>query len=359
MILWGLKDDNIIKTNSLTELAWSNFYDHLYIPSGDGNYLRGRHHFVRPKESIKAFSAGIWFNTKFIDTSYSVLLAERDYAVSDPDTSQWEFYLDTDGVLRLKIYNGITTLVQDYETSLSYNDGLTHHALATWQGGTTITNGTFGTDTGWDKGTGWTIGAGTASSDGSQSTDSLLTTLSNIDVRGGDIVRVEYTVSGYSAGNLTPAIVNTPSGVADFEFRGTSVSSNGSKSTDIYIDGPLNLDYHLAFIADLNFVGSIDDVSSPDIVEIYVDGSATTPTQNSHTDQQNIASTTNTKFPPLTIGMLIEDNARTFEGLLRAPFYSRRWTDATLAAKLGQDRGADAIPYLSPVAWMRPWSENL
>jgi hypothetical protein len=110
-----------------------------------------------------------------------------------------------------------------------------------------VTNGAFATDTDWTKGTGWTIGSGVASSDGTQSADSdLEQTPTKIIV--GQAYYVTFTVSNYSAGNITPVIGTT---------EGTDRAANGTFSETIIASAGGNI----ALRADLDFVGDVDDLT--------------------------------------------------------------------------------------------------
>lgn len=107
-------------------------------------------------------------------------------------------------------------------------------------------NGAFAADTDWTKGTGWTIAAGVASSDGSQAGDADLT--QDLSLVQGETYRVTFTVSNYSAGNVTPVVGDT---------EGTDRGEDGTFTEDIVCGAGTDLDIR----ADLDFVGDIDDVS--------------------------------------------------------------------------------------------------
>jgi uncharacterized phage protein gp47/JayE len=112
-------------------------------------------------------------------------------------------------------------------------------------------NGDFATDSIWAKGDGWTISSGTASCDGTQTADSLLSqTLSSFVI--GRTCKVIFTLSGYSAGNITPVL-----GASGTE--GTARSANGTYTE--YIIVPEDKTNLIAFKADSSFIGSIDNVS--------------------------------------------------------------------------------------------------
>jgi hypothetical protein len=108
-----------------------------------------------------------------------------------------------------------------------------------------VTNGGFGADTDWTKGTGWTIGGGTASSDGSQSADADLT--QTISIVQNVLYEVTFTVSNYSAGNVTAVLGDT---------EGTDRAANGTFAQYILAGAGGDVDIR----ADLDFVGDIDDV---------------------------------------------------------------------------------------------------
>lgn len=109
-----------------------------------------------------------------------------------------------------------------------------------------VTNGGFGADTDWTKGTGWTIAAGVASSDGSQAADADLE--QDINALQGVEYEVVFTVSNYSAGNVTAVVGGT---------EGTDRSANGTYTQTIVCGAGENI----AIRADLNFAGDIDNVS--------------------------------------------------------------------------------------------------
>jgi hypothetical protein len=102
-------------------------------------------------------------------------------------------------------------------------------------------------DAGWTQGDGWLISAGTASSDGTQSADADLEDDGNAPV-AGNAYEVVFTVSGYSAGNVT-AVVGNQEGTdrgSDATFTELIVATN----TDV-----------LKIRADATFVGSVDAIT--------------------------------------------------------------------------------------------------
>lgn len=111
---------------------------------------------------------------------------------------------------------------------------------------TLVTNGSFASDANWTKGTGWTISGGTASCDGTQTSDSDLTQAITL-VDGSDYA-VTYTVSGLTAGTITPVVGGT---------AGTARSANGTYTETITASST----DELSLRADADFTGSVDDVS--------------------------------------------------------------------------------------------------
>lgn len=113
-----------------------------------------------------------------------------------------------------------------------------------------VTNGTFAADTNWTKGTGWTIAAGVATSDGTQVGDSLLTTLTVPTTVAAASYTVSFEVTAYTAGNVALQFDGTEI-IADKAAPGTysavAVASDTTGTIDI--------------VADLDFVGSVDNVS--------------------------------------------------------------------------------------------------
>lgn len=121
-----------------------------------------------------------------------------------------------------------------------------------------VTNGTFASDTGWTKGTGWTIAGGVAASDGSQAGNSDLSqtpTGANAVIEG-KAYAVTFTVSNYSAGNVRAVL---GAGTA-----GTNRAANGTFVENLVAGA----DGTLLLRADLDFVGSIDNLSVAPIAHV-------------------------------------------------------------------------------------------
>lgn len=113
-----------------------------------------------------------------------------------------------------------------------------------------VTNGAMASDTGWTKGTGWTVHTvvpGKADCDGTQEADSDLAQVI-ATLLAGVSYSLTYTVTR-SAGTITP-VLGTTLGTARSSantFTETIIAGVGGGS--------------LAFRADADFVGTVDDVS--------------------------------------------------------------------------------------------------
>lgn len=349
MILFGHANDTVEKLIANVEVSKRDFFLWRNIdPTYDsGNhYLNTRYYNWANDATLYAFTAGCWFAT--VEAADRVMLAERDTLVN-AGNERWQLHMESDGTISLRIYNGTSTLRLHYQSSSSYNDGQPHHVVGTWSGGVSITNGTFASDTAWTKGTGWTIGSGVASK--SAGTASYLETSSSVAFRPRQTYRINFTTSGRTAGTITP-VIRGDSGA--YESAGSAVSTNAAQQIDVTVIGPESDSYTLGFYADSSFDGDIDDVSVPDIVDIYVDG-VSDSSQQSHTDQQSIPTATT----PITVaGRLNLTGANCWRGLLRSPTFFRKWCDSALATTLSSNNGDDSLGVLVPIAFMRSWVKN-
>lgn len=125
-----------------------------------------------------------------------------------------------------------------------------------------VTNGAMATDTGWTKGTGWTIAGGVADSDASQAGDSdLEQTISGLVP--GYTYTVAFTVANRTAGTVKAVLGGT---------AGTTRSTDATFTENIIAgsDGTIKIR------ADLDFDGTVDDVSVKTAVMTFVDPPAAT-----------------------------------------------------------------------------------
>lgn len=121
-----------------------------------------------------------------------------------------------------------------------------------------VVNGNFATDSDWTKGIGWTISNGIASCDGSQTTWSILGQ-NNILPQNGSTVKITFTISNYLAGNIYPK--------AGFNDPGEAINGNGTHTVYRVVNG--YQEFRLQ--ADLNFIGSIDNVSVKEVTDADFD----------------------------------------------------------------------------------------
>ena len=107
----------------------------------------------------------------------------------------------------------------------------------------------------WTLGIGWSYGDGVVSCDGSQTTWSILGQ-NNILPQNGSTVKITFTISNYSAGNIYPK--------AGFNDPSIAINGNGTYTVVRVVNG--YQEFRLQ--ADLNFIGTIDNVS---VVEVQGD----------------------------------------------------------------------------------------
>tara|TARA_R100000306_G_C4380455_1_gene144019 strand:- start:1306 stop:4404 length:3099 start_codon:yes stop_codon:yes gene_type:complete len=119
----------------------------------------------------------------------------------------------------------------------------------------------------WTLGIGWSIKDGLASCDGTQTTWSILQQ-NNILPPDGSIVKIVANVSNYSSGNLY-----LKAGFADAGFQ---ISANGTFTTYRVVNG--SSQFRLQ--ADLNFIGTITNISVKEVGQNWTLGSGVTIGEN-------------------------------------------------------------------------------
>lgn len=147
-------------------------------------------------------------------------------------------------------------------------------------GTTIVTNGTFDTDTDWTKGAGWTISAGVASSDGTQVADSLLTTSTVPVTVASSTYLVSFQVTAYTSGNVAlqfDGVEIIPDKAAVGTYYAIATASDTTGTIDI--------------VADLNFIGSVDNVTAQLISSIPIANYASTVRTNADLQQKGIQTT--------------------------------------------------------------------
>lgn len=115
-----------------------------------------------------------------------------------------------------------------------------------------VSNGDFATDTIWTKGTGWTIGSGTATHGTGTASDLSQAVSITQDV----YYRLEFDVSGRTAGSVTPKVGNTSGTAISADTTDEKESIRAGAGTDV------------TFSATSDFDGSIDNVSLKEIDDI-------------------------------------------------------------------------------------------
>ena len=155
--------------------------------------------------------------------------------------------------------------LESFPEAILYSTGLTGNNLTNilnyigilpiFYGDDLVTNGGFNTDTDWTKQTGWTISGGTANCDGSQTGNSSIFQTAAVDSITG---LVTYTISNYVSGNVRAVLGSN--GIGSFE------SANGTY-LEILTDTGTNNAFFIQ--GDLNFIGSIDNVSVKQVFEDY------------------------------------------------------------------------------------------
>lgn len=131
------------------------------------------------------------------------------------------------------------------DTTDYYGTGIVEINSAAGSADTLVTNGTFGSDTGWTKGTGWAITGGVATCDGTQTAVSDIE--QDLSVTTGVLYTVTFTISGFSAGTVTPRLGGT---------SGTARAADGTYTETILCGATATLELR----ADADFVGNLDNV---------------------------------------------------------------------------------------------------
>lgn len=115
-----------------------------------------------------------------------------------------------------------------------------------------VSNGDFASDTVWVKGTGWTIASGVATHAAGSASDLDQT----ISVTEDLYYRVEFDVSGRTAGSVTPKVGGT---------AGTAITAD---DTDIKETIQAGANADIVFSATSDFDGSVDNVSVKSVTSI-------------------------------------------------------------------------------------------
>lgn len=120
-------------------------------------------------------------------------------------------------------------------------------------GGEEVINGGFDSDSDWTKGTGWAIGSGVASCDGTQTGSTYLSQLSLTD---GKTYLAIFTVTSASAGGVSMTVSGAQGDIKTTSGTYTEIlTANGTSA---------------ALKGDVNFVGSIDNISIKEVIPQYL-----------------------------------------------------------------------------------------
>ena len=123
-------------------------------------------------------------------------------------------------------------------------------------GSDVVINGNFATDSDWTKGTGWSISGGSANCDGSQTGTTSLTPALNNVVNNVTYI-VEYTISNYTSGSISIKLGNTGYGAVR--------TANGTYTEEITAQATTFPRSQIN--ADVDFIGSIDNVSVKEVTK--------------------------------------------------------------------------------------------
>jgi len=119
-----------------------------------------------------------------------------------------------------------------------------------------VTNGDFATDTGWSKGTGWTISGGTANCDGTQTGGS---SLYQSVMQQNKSYSISFEITARTAGGVGVQNSTKYTAVGTYTYYYTLTSAD----TNLYIN------------ADVDFIGSIDNVSVKEVLQEITNGDFT------------------------------------------------------------------------------------
>ena len=161
-----------------------------------------------------------------------------------------------------QLLNGVGTKPSIILTPTAYEDGVLNSVKPQRTfGSELVTNGSFDTDSDWTKGTGWSISGGKASCDGSQAAGTGV--YQNIGSQSGKIIKFSFNVSNYISGTLNTAF---------FGASGTTVYSiNNNGDYTFYINIQSGHNGNTGFIANADFIGSIDNVSVKEVIDADFD----------------------------------------------------------------------------------------
>jgi len=206
-------------------------------------------------------SAGTWNNTPSLETDAPgarLFNWGQDFGSDAANEGIQQTYVGLSAganyVTRALAFAGVDRLAQPRLTIYDETNGAEiTHLDGDWSK-EIVANGDFAAgDTLWVKGTGWSIAAGVAHCDGSQAAVSNLSQAIANQLVGGLVItklyKLVYTISGYSAGTLTPKVGSSASG--------TARSADGTYTEYLRC----TTDTTIYFAGDADFIGDIDNIS--------------------------------------------------------------------------------------------------
>lgn len=193
---------------------------------------------------------------KFIRSDLDASHSHRVSSVADPQSGRilWAYPGpgNTDGrpnrIIGIDIPTGKWFLIEE-EVEFIWRSGSVAATLESLDdfdlGPELVSNGDFASDTVWVKGTGWTIGSGVATHAAGTASDLEQT----IAITEDTFYRVEFDVTGRTAGSVTPVVGGT---------SGTAITADDTDIKETIRAGATGT---IAFSATSDFDGSIDNVS--------------------------------------------------------------------------------------------------
>lgn len=193
------------------------------------------------------FFIGQMLSTKFTNITTGVI---RDFVFdSGSTTEQYARGSTTDKITLVNFAAGDWSRYT-LQRNIAHDAGSVAEA---WVGGNVVVNGGFDADTDWTKETGWSIGSGIASCDGTQVGNSDL--WQDLSLVGAAIYLHSFDLQAISAGNIRAKVGGNTSGLL------SSLGVHKSIIPDLGFT-------HTGLEADINFVGSVDNVSVQHLLEI-------------------------------------------------------------------------------------------
>ena len=233
--------------------------------------LTGAAGFLEVADQVEtARDSGIWQanftadGTHATPAGYAAIAASGEVNPIDPITLTTEREMSVNGAAYIA-YDGATVVASPdtYRLRETVSNGINtpvaffsdpQTVAAPALGPNVLTNPDFSTDTVWAKGTGWTISGGRANSVQPNNLGTLTDSTSKTGYLSGETYRVEYTISNYAAGFLTPRFTGGGTDSAP------TISANGTYSSDVTLTAD-RTSFSFLTGGGSGFTGSVDNVS--------------------------------------------------------------------------------------------------